>query len=447
MVRRLLSVIWCLVCCLALAWGQGVGLNGYEGNEWINTKYNTTEGKEFWVTFMRNSGGDETDVSAMKLYLYATSRENAHVTIENPNTGYTASFDVTAPHQSIFLVPNSEAYVQLPGIESNLGLRVTSDKPISLYATSHHRSGKYDATNVLPTTALLGEYVVQTYLNDQYATEFAVVATKSQTITIDIRETVINKDSFDYEEKIIIDSVIEKQISVSLTAGQCYLYRSSNISGSLSGTKICSEEPFALFNGGQSGKITQEPENHLFHQAYPTDKLGRNFYVVPTHNAIMDVVRFTAISPGTIIRRNGTYLTTLVHTGDTYQDTIWSTATIHPGSPPYITQNPNATYYATSKEAECYLYGTGYTDNLGVNNPDNVSKIQNYIMGSPVMTPIIPQEYACHSNIFATFNDGSNHVTNYVNIVTYTAEKGGMRLDDQDISGEFNPIREQTIHM
>ena len=100
------------------------------GDSWVNTEYNTTEGTEFWATFMRNSGGDETDASSMTLYLYATARKNAIVTVENPNTAYTDTFHVAAGKQRTFKVPNEQAYIQLPNVSSNIGLRITSTTPI-----------------------------------------------------------------------------------------------------------------------------------------------------------------------------------------------------------------------------------------------------------------------------------------------------------------------------
>ena len=410
-----------------------------EGGHWVNTKYNTTEGTEFWVTFMRNSGGDETDASSMTLYLYATAREKAHVTVENPNTGYVGAFDVEAGKQATFKVPNEQAYIQLPKLVSNLGLRVTSTVPISLYSTSHHVSGKYDATNVLPTKALLDEYVLQTYLADVYATEFAIVATENQNISLFIKETIINQEDFNEEGVANIDEIKEKDTTIYLQRGQAFLIRSEYITGSLSGTVICSDKPFAVFQGGQSAKITQDPENHIFHQAYTTDQWGKTFVTVPTHNAIMDITRLTAAESGTIIYRNGGELVRLNRL-ETFQDTIYSEATIHKGSPVYITQDPNVVVYTANKPISVFLYGTGYTDNLDVANPENVRSVSNYILGSPVMTPIIPQEYASQSSIFATFNQSTNSIKNYVNIVTPTSEVGGMRLDNQDISDDFHSI-------
>ncbi|MBQ6723940.1 MAG: IgGFc-binding protein [Paludibacteraceae bacterium] len=435
MLRRL-SYIVCLFLLLVTAPLRAQWWNT-SGDSWVNTDYNTTEGKEFWATFMRNSGGDETDASSMTLYLYASARANAIVTVENPNTSYIDTFHVAAGKQRTFKVPNDQAYIQLPNVASNMGLRITSTTPISLYCTNHHRSGKYDASNILPAKSLEREYAIQTYLVDQYATEFAIVSTANQYITISVQETVLNKEDFDYGD-IKVDTVIKTDTTVYLRRGQSYLVRSRYITGSLAGTALCASRPIAIFQGGQSAKITRDPENHIFHQSYSTDQLGKEFVVVPTHNAVWDITRLTAFEDGTTIYRNGTKLVDL-NKLETYQDTIRSSVTVHKAKPPQFTQEPNVVVYTTNKDIACFLYGTGYTNNLNVSNPDGID-YTDYVLGAPVMTPIIPQEYGVKSNIFATFNQSTNRITNYVNIVTLHTEVNGMRLDGVNISNDFKRI-------
>ena len=65
----------------------------------IGTKADTvvdgqsTEGKDFWVTFMQ---ADQDDNNSLKLELSISSRENCQATIENPFTGYSQTVDVVA---------------------------------------------------------------------------------------------------------------------------------------------------------------------------------------------------------------------------------------------------------------------------------------------------------------------------------------------------------------
>ena len=159
-----------------------------DGSNWWNTEYNTTEGKDFWVTFMRNGGGDESDKENMSFYVYVASRSLAHVTFTNPNTSYTQSLIVNPGNQDFVKIPLSEAYMQ-ESDDRFRGIHITSDANISVYITNH-KQGFFDGTNVLPTPALLKEYVIQTYMADIDATEFAIVATKNnQRVDISIKKT------------------------------------------------------------------------------------------------------------------------------------------------------------------------------------------------------------------------------------------------------------------
>lgn len=423
----------------------------YDGDSWTNTQYNTTEGTEFWVTFMRNSGSSGQDNKDMSLYLYATSREDAEVTLVNPHINADpVRFQVKAGEQDSCLVPNQWAYIEHDKQIGNYGVKVTSDKPISLYATNQHSSGKYDATNILPTGALMGEYVVQTYRIDQYSTEFAIVATQTQTVTIHYKKTTIDIEEYEKNGKVVVISETEETIPLSMTSGQTYLYRSASDDGgasanratSLSGTTICSNAPIALFMGGQSAKIPSDPENHIFSQAYPTDKWGKTFYVTPTYGMVFDYVQFTACKNNTKILRNGRLITT-INAKESYIDTIKSELfyrdekDLLAGKMTYV---PNVVQYTTNELTECFLYGTSNSANhpsLGGSELENMTTK----FGAPTLTPIIPQELSMRSAMFATFTKTNTKLFHYVNIVTPTTEVSGMRLDGENISADFKSIQ------
>ena len=409
-----------------------------DGYNWYNTEYNSTEGTDFWVTFMCNSGAHTNDIQNMELYLYITAREETDITIANPNiTAPPIRLHVKAWQQVKQKIDNGWAYIY--DNEKNAGIHITSTKPVSVYSTSHHNSGKYDGSNILPTDALLGSYVVQTYLRDQYATEFAIVATtNNQTIELNINEIQLDRTKFENANNPILDTIDTRneKIIVTLNAGQTYLYRSSNIMGSLSGTTLCSDYPFALFEGGQSVMIPSTPENHIFHQSYPTDLYGQTFIVTPTYYAVYDYIRITAAENGTQLYRDGKFITTL-QAFETFQDTLRSTKYYIDDD--NISYTPTTAKYTTTKPVECYLYGTGNS----VNGPfisESSKRQATYDYGSPVMTPVIPQELGLNSCIFATFADISQNMKHYVNIVTYTSQVAGMRLDGHDISSKFSPI-------
>ncbi len=234
------------------------------------------------------------------------------------------------------------------------------------------------------------------------------------------------------------NQIKKETIPIYLSAGQSYLIRSSDIMGSLSGTTICSEQPFALFNGGQSVTIPSGGENHIFHNSYPTDLYGKTFIVTPTYYAVYDYIRITAAEDNTEVYRDGTLITTL-QALETFQDTLKSTK-YYLEDDETIYYNPTAAIYTTSNPTECYLYGTGNSINGAFNSKDS-KRQEAYDYGSPVMTSIVPQELAMRSCIFATFEDiTQNEMRHYVNIVTPTSEVSGMRLDGSNIANKFKAI-------
>ena len=137
----------------------------------------STEGTNFWMTFMPNAGSKLEDRS-MSLQLHATTRyDEAKVTVTLASKTYT--FTVQKGKMHTFTIPESyksDAYIlEEQRTDQMRGVHVTSNYPISLYASNYGPSS-YDATMVLPTSTLGQEYVIQTFSKDRNATEFAIVA-------------------------------------------------------------------------------------------------------------------------------------------------------------------------------------------------------------------------------------------------------------------------------
>ena len=154
----LLIVTLCSVCCL---WAKP-----------------STEGTEFWVTFMNNNKSNG------ELKLIASSRYDATITVKNPQTNWTTTFTVQANKTAEQVVPNEQAYTFDFEKISKRGLQVTANQPISLYA-SNFQDHTYDATIVMSTNGLGTDYVVQAFenvLNGTYGRELAVVGTDNNTV-------------------------------------------------------------------------------------------------------------------------------------------------------------------------------------------------------------------------------------------------------------------------
>ena len=74
-----------LICLTVLPLGRVLADTVVDGQ--------STEGKDFWVTFMQ---ADQDDNNSLKLELSISSREDCSVTITNPFTSYSETVNVTA---------------------------------------------------------------------------------------------------------------------------------------------------------------------------------------------------------------------------------------------------------------------------------------------------------------------------------------------------------------
>ena len=387
-----------------------------DGSSWWNTDYNTTEGTEFWVTFMFNYGNLENDTQ-LGLRVFATAREKSEVTIHYMD-GSTEKFTVKPYSRAIHVIDRGKGYISREKEVQNKGIYITSTKKISLYAVNENpEAGSQDATIILPTSALQKEYVISTYQSDGISTEFAIVSTEdtSTDLTINIRRR--NEETGENKDSVIVLS--------SLRRGDVYLFRSQDVNCSLSGTKICSDIPIAVFQGGQHADIPKgaSQKNHLYVQSIPTDLWGRTTVSSTTSYQKVDYTRIISISPNNAnITRLPAKIIPSISQFETYQDTIASQREQNLGF-----------YYHTSTPH--YVHGFITDANLnGDSTYNTITKrwqITPYF-GSPAMTSLTPIEYGIRSLVFSTL-DAKNIIYHYINIATYKGNK--IYIDD-----ESNPI-------
>lgn len=409
----------CLVCVSPLL------ADSWENTSWDNTKYNTTEGTEFYATFLKNAGSTEKDSANLRLYLHAAANETTNVKVIYMFDGYTQNFIVNKNSQTTIPIELSKAYVdfiQDASAENQIslkGLLVTSEKPISLYVTNS-RSGAYGGTCILPINALGVDHIIQTYYGDDESTIFAVVGTQQNTkVTLNIKKTRLDGTLYQKKNTIEVDTITYENFDIQLQKGEVFLYRSTDQNIGLSGTRICSNKPIAVFNGHQAARIPfyDGTANHLNAQTYPLDKWGKQYIVTPTkgYTNKMEHVRLTAFYDDTQIKKNDVIVCNL-KAFETYQDTI----------------DGYAVYYESSKPVACFLYtlSKGAIEN----------KVCNNEAARPSLSPITPIEYSTSSLLFATFTESDIVNEHYVNFVVEEKYVGGMRLDNSKITATYSDI-------
>ena len=371
---------------------------GYNAS--IEAQAPSTQGKDFWLTFLNNYG----NVSDLKLIV--TGQRMCTGRVSNPNTGWTTTFNVSPGVVTNVSIPAAQAYTSYAGTHAR-GLHVTTTDTVSLYASNYYPAS-FDVTNILPTSALRDEYIVQTYFNLGAPSEFIIVATQDNTL-IDIEPTSTPLDRSNARPYVI-----------TLNKGQTYQTGSLE-NGGLAGTRITAHDckPIAVFAGNS---VTQVPENvccgdHLVEQLMPVSFHGRKFVVTSSSMRDEDRVLITASDNNCIVKINGVYATTL-SAGQTYEYTLRSSVGV--------------IFVETSQPAQVFLYFTG-------------ADMQFSSIGDPSMVLISPIEQQMSKVTFGTFT--TEYTTNhYVNVVTTTSDVSGMTLNGVNVASYFRSVPSNTTY-
>lgn len=383
----------------------------------------TTQGKEFWASFMRN-GYNTSYGSYNNFTLIASAKHACTVTVTNPNTNWSDSFSVQENGVATYSVNRNQGYNDQMGGQANKGLYITSTDTISLYI-ANEAENSYDAANVLPASALGSQYLLQSYkaIGDQSShygdsrASFLVLATEDDT------EVEITPSCMTYD-----GHAAGTPYTITLNRGECYHVLNMNAGstwntdGDFSGTTVVStgDKPIAVFNGNS---ITSVPGglstgyDHVFEQAMPTDYWGKRFVVTstrcPNYMALQpDQIKVTALNENTTVTRNGTTLFTLNAGESNYFEMD-------------LVTDP-CTYLESDNPIAVFLYQHSHGD------------VQP-AYGDPSMVWISPVEQTVYEVTFSTFAVQEVEV-HYVNVVCYTENVAQMTLDGQDISSYFNPV-------
>ncbi len=426
----------------------------------------STEGKDFWVTFMQ---ADQDPNNDLTLSLSISSREDCQVTIENPFTQFDTTISVTANvmqpvelYNGNVLVQNARTAMASTGKicyavyseqVDTCALHVTATKNISLFATNYKRA-TFDATNVLPTPSLLDEYIIQTYtpsdhggVSSTQGSHFAIIAAEDNTV-VDYCPTVLTQaindsvnaaqtkkdfmgeDALTDRDKYWLNYTVGDTLqSPALKAGQVYYVwtgKKDKDAGDLSGTYVKARDgkKIAVFQGCPHTNIPYQTKerDHIFSQAMPTKYWGNTFVLTASAGRHKDYVRILALNDGTEVRINGN----LVHTFDFantdkkqyWEFTIGDQGTYaQTGSCVVTTSCPCATHlFLASKKAD---------------NVDN---------GDPAMLWVNPIEQQIDQVTFATYSSKNGTTAHYVNVVTDQPDLMTITGGTTTPTMTFNPV-------
>lgn len=447
----------------------------------------STEGKDFWVTFMRADQNDHSDASdkAVTLALTVSAKEECDVTFTNPRTNETVSEHLTAgsiKEVAFYTGDASETartrtdaqkaivtcYTYYPDSVDNSAIHVESTAPISVFA-SNRRSKSFDATNVLPTASLLDEYLIQTIAPSDHGdspqgTHFCIIATEDNTI-VDYCPTVPTKamndsikaasDKADFmgeealtdREKFWLHYTVGDTVqSPVMMKGQVYYIWTGNFSGAsadLSGTwlKAHDKKKIAVFQGAPHTNLPDKirDRDHLFSQAMPVQYWGNTFVITSSLTRGRDIIRVMAREDGTEVFINGELKHTFNFSSNpkrTFEfqigeSNVYCSDKNHKGNLPAPLVADSSCYITTSCPAATHLFMVSNTYDNKINDVESTGK------GDPAMLWVNPIEQRINDITFATYGSSNTH---YFNVVTDQAGVASMKLDGVDISADFHPV-------
>ena len=363
----------------------------------------TTMGTDFWVSYLYFTYDYYAPQYSVTLHAFASGPRACSVTMTNPNTSWSTSFNITPGQVTNVTIPFNTGCTSVSGSITPTALHVTATDTISLYLIMLGHNN-LDITNALPTESLGSHYMVQCYpskYSTDYRSEIVVVATEDSTV-VDMTLTAPTMNGF----------VAGSTHTITLQQGDAYQLRgATNVyEADLTGTTISAHDckKIAVYSGHFCAYVPNNAStcDHIFDQCMPTDYWGKRFVVTGTSTMFDDHVRVMPLENGCQISKNGAVVQTL-NAGQIYDFTLSSTN--------------NTAFIETSTPACVYLF---------------MGSAGNY-NGDPSMVVMNPAEQMVSNITFGTYSTQYTH-THYVNIVTEASETANIRLDN-------NPVTFQSV--
>ena len=380
----------------------------------------STEGKEFWATL--TIGDNNEKKKEFKPYIAISSKKACKVIITNPRTGYRKEKDVLANDwTTIKDIPLTEWYPSTdtdnshdPNYSENPydnGLLIQSDEDISVYVANRMKYS-FDASNILPVTALGSEYITQDFPPSEQRSVFAILATEDDT-KIDITptaQTVKGKTG---------------TFQITLQRGETYQVMSNSETESLSGSHIFAHDgkKIAVFLGCVRTRIPADKaaRDLLYEQAFPLDLWGTTFVVSRSKDRNADRVRITAAYNDTEVSIDGVSVTERpLKAGETFEfemsdSTVYASSGSRTKAPAYVCKN-EAAFIETTCPCAVFLYATGQDYDKPTSG-----------LGDPYMVWISPLEQMASEITFGACPTEQTQI-HYANIITKKEDVNSLQL-------------------
>lgn len=359
----------------------------------------TNEGTDFYVAFP-----EVYDNAAALFEINISSRYFASGTIEVFGTPFSETFSVTPGVVTSITIPSTYADITINEAVVERAIHVTSDLPISTYASTFHNF-RSEATVVLPVTTIGSDYLVTTFPTVLkggvwYQSEFMVVA-GDEACDVTIIPTANTEGG----------TLAGTPIPVHLEPGEVYQVQAATGSGTdLTGSSIVADngtDKFGVYNGHiwyYGGPCADQDADPLFEVAYPTASWGKDYIMTLTEEQSENWYRIIAKEDGTTFDLDGIPAGVTLNTGEFYDGVLDEEALlINANRPIGVIQN--------------MLTG----DCVGNGDPSIIMLNSNEQM---------------HLDTIAFYAVDYNDIeANYANVVTRTADVGTIDFDGVPLTG------------
>ncbi|XP_038671270.1 uncharacterized protein LOC119975556 [Scyliorhinus canicula] len=352
----------------------------------ISSSQSLTSGRRFILPFLENA-----DSSAVLTMHVVTYHRPTVVNVSIPDPSYNRSISISANSTAAMTVNSIH---MLSGNQiAKKAITVTSNEDISLVVLNG-KSKMYNIFFTLPFASLGTKYYIITYPVDglHNINQFAIANSNEQVlITITVSGSLIfNGTQFTGTERFSFElgpnNVIQFQSDKDLT-----------------GTKVESTKPVAVFSGDQCISVTPGNCGHTSETLYPVDKWSDLFVVFPIMKKVKrDII--TIVSSGNDNNVN-------IHT----EERNWEVL-LHEGSHINITVNGGIIINSTKPIMVIYLFTGG--SNAMVSTLD------------PFMMTVIPSVFFSNYFAFVTLPN----VLNYILIISSGPNSGSIILDGESLS-------------
>lgn len=424
----------------------------------------STEGREFWVGLFVSSSPDGFNEKCFDPFIAISSKQQCKITISNPSQGWTLPTFTVQP-DSWRVIKKDEIPLQYwydtnwtasnaSEKVTNHGIKIEATADVSVYAAARMEFS-YDATNVLPVTAIQSDYIIQDYpaYNHQENKEahavFCIVATEDNT-EVEIIPTT----------PTIKGVPVGQKITVNLNKGQTYQVVSTDRQ-TFSGTTVrayakgdkTTPHKIAVFSGAD---FTDVPGNKsardcLYEQAMPIDYWGTEFVVTRSLEKDANRIRITAADNPADVMIDGKKVQTIqpyqtwefemsedLASGDMYKEIVEKAKREVP-----MIFNGDAHYIKTSCPCAIFSYdvSSGYHHN-------NSTNVRDEALGDPSMVWISPLQQRISKITFGACGtqncDEDGHTRrHFVNVVCLTSDVASFHLSSdqrKNINVTFTPV-------